>query len=101
MLLESYPFLPNGSLDFGKGNIVYGERIKKFPLARDFTIYFILEPYDDKTRVRTEVHFKPFPVIGWLLKPIILMNVKKINRNFINSFSKLKRFNLEIPELIH
>jgi hypothetical protein len=85
--------------DFGDGNIVYGERIKKFPLARDFTFYFILEPFEDKTKIRTEIHYKPFPIVGWLLNPIILMNVKKINRIFINSFSKLKRFNNEFSEI--
>ena len=82
--------------DFGKGNIVYGERIRKFPLANDFTFYFIIIPFEDKTKIRTEIHYRPFPVIGWLLNPIIAGNVKKLNRNFINSFSKLKRFNIEM-----
>ena len=75
--------------DFGKGNIVYGERLLKFPLAKDFTFYFILTPLDDKTKVRVEVHYMPIPIIGWLLKPIINMNIKKINKKFISSFSKL------------
>jgi len=77
--------------DFGQGNLVYGEKLLKFPLASDFTFYFILSDQNDKTKVRTEIHYKPFPVIGWLLKPLIAMNVKKINQNFITSFSKLKR----------
>ena len=77
--------------DFGDGNLVYGEKLLKFPLARDFTFYFILSDQNGKTKVRSEIHYKPFPVIGWLLKPIIEMNVKKLNQNFINSFSKLKR----------
>ena len=86
--------------NFGKGNLVYGERFKKFPLANDFTFYFILSPVDDKTKVRIEIHFKSFPLVGWLLKPIILMSVKKINQNFIKSFSKLKRSNnIELSEV--
>lgn len=79
--------------DFGDENLVYGEKLLKFPLANDFTFYFILKPFEDKTKIRTEIHYRPFPVVGWLLKPIIGMNIKKINQNFIKSFSKLKRFN--------
>jgi hypothetical protein len=77
--------------DFGEGKLVYGERLLKFPLARDLTFYFILSDEEGNTRVRSEVHYKPLPIIGWLLRPIIAMNVKKINQNFLNSFSKLKR----------
>ena len=76
--------------DFENGNIVYGEKLLKFPLANDFTFYFILSPREEKTNIRVEIHYKPFPVIGWLLKPIINMNIKRINRNFIDSFSKLE-----------
>jgi len=62
-------------------------------LARDFIFYFILTEQEEKTKIRTEIHYKPLPVIGWLIKPIIAMNIKKINQNFINSFSKLERSN--------
>ncbi len=79
--------------DFGKGNVVYGEKFLKFPLAKDFTFYFILRPEGDKTNIRLETHFKPYPIIGWLLKPIINMNIKKFQQKFIISFSKLERIN--------
>lgn len=79
--------------DFGKGNVVYGEKLLKFPLANDFTIYFILHPEGEKTKIRLEIHYKPFPILGWILKPIINMNIKILNRNFIISFSKLERVN--------
>ena len=73
----------------------------KFPLANDLTFYFILSPQEEKTNIRVEVHYKPFPVIGWLLKPIINMNIKRINRNFIDSFSKLERDNnLEVSTVV-
>ena len=78
--------------DFGKDKLVYGEQLKRFPLAREFTIYFIMEPFNDQTKVRTEVHYKPFPLLDWILRPIIALNVKKINQKFISSFSNLKRF---------
>lgn len=77
--------------DFGKGNMVYGEKLLTFPLARDITFYFILTALGDHTKVRIEVHYQPLPFVGWLLEPIIIMNVKKINQKFINSFSKLNR----------
>lgn len=88
--------------DFGEGNLVYGEKILKFPLARDFTFYFILSSMEEKTNIRVEIHYRPLPIIGWLLKPIILMNIKKINKNFINSFSKLKRSsNIEMSAVLN
>ena len=87
--------------DFGSAKLVYGEKMLKFPLANDFTFYFILSPVEEKTKIRIEIHYKPFPIIGWLLKPIINMNIKKINRNFITSFSKLERNNnLEVSTVV-
>ena len=87
--------------DFGDANLVYGEKVLKFPLANDFTFYFILSPVEEKTKIRIEIHYKPFPIIGWLLKPIINMTIKKINRNFIKSFSKLERDNnLELSTVV-
>lgn len=77
--------------DFGDGNLVYGEKLLNFPLAKDFAVYFILTPVQDRTKIRLETHYSPLPMIGWLFKPIINMNIKKINQKFINSFSKLKR----------
>jgi len=83
--------------DFGKGNIVYGEKLLKFSLANELIFYFILSPQGEQTKIRIETHYKPIPIIGWLFKQIINRNVKKINQNFINSFSKLKgENNMEI-----
>ena len=77
--------------DFGEGKLVYGEKLMKFPLGKDFIFYYILTEQEEKTKIRTEIHYKPLPLIGWLVKPIITLNFKKINQNFINSFSKLER----------
>lgn len=79
--------------DFGTNNMVYGEKLLKFPLAKDFIFYFILIPIENKTKVRIEVHYKPLPIIGGLLKPIINLNIKKINQKFVASFSKLEKAN--------
>ena len=75
--------------DFGEGKIVYGEKLLTFPLAKDFTFYFILTPDRDKTKIRMEIHYQVLPVFGWIFKPIIKMNIKKIYQKFITSFSKL------------
>jgi hypothetical protein len=79
--------------DFGEGNLVYGEKLLKFPLAREFSFYYILSPIGEKTKIRLEVHYKPLPVIGWLLKPVINMNIKKLIGKFSISFSKLEDVN--------
>lgn len=76
--------------DFGADNLVYGEKLMKFPLANDFTFYFILSPEGEKTRIRLEIHYRPYPLVGWMLKPIINGIIKKLTRNFIHSFSKLE-----------
>lgn len=77
--------------DFGEGKLVYGEKIVHFPFAKNFIIYYILTEQNSKTKIRVEVHYQPLPLIGWLLKPIIYLNIKKNKKIFINSFSKLKR----------
>lgn len=77
--------------DFGNGDLVYGERLLKFPLAREFSVYFILSSVRNKTKVRIETHYRQIPLVGWIFKPIINLNIKKIHEKFINSFSKVKR----------
>jgi hypothetical protein len=74
--------------DFGSNKLVYGERLLNFPLARELTFYFILEPMDDGTNIRTEIHYRLYSVFGKLFEPIIRMNSKKIIQNFISSFPK-------------
>jgi hypothetical protein len=75
--------------DFGEGNLVYGEKLLNFPLAKNLTVYFILTADKNRTHIRVETHYKPLPIIGWIFKPLINMNINRINQNFINSFSKL------------
>ncbi len=77
--------------DFGEGNLVYGEKIVDFSIAKSLIIYYILSEQNGKTKIRVEVHCQPLPFIGWLLKPIINMSLKKNIKIFITSFSKLKR----------
>ncbi len=76
--------------DFGGGNQVYGERILHQPVFKDIIIYFILSAADhDKTNIRIEVHYKPIPVIGWLLKPLLKMQIRK---NLNKMVSQLKEY---------
>jgi len=57
--------------DFGQDKIVYGERLKKFGLAKDLTTYFILEPKNSGTHFTFEAHIIPRPLTGWIVSPLI------------------------------
>jgi len=74
--------------DFGKDKVVYGERLLSFPLAKNLTFYFILEPDGEGTRIHTEIHYEKLPLIGWLFEPLVRRNLKKITQKFISSFPK-------------
>jgi hypothetical protein len=74
--------------DFGKNNLVYGEKLLTFPFARDLTNYFILEPRENGTRVRVEIHYRKLPLIGWMLEPLIRSGMRKILRKFAEQFPR-------------
>lgn len=81
--------------DFGANNLVYGEKLLSFPLARELTFYFIMEPSGSGTRIRLEIHYKKLPVIGWILDPIIRKNIRRFLRQFIEQFpNQVNRLNL-------
>lgn len=81
------------SHDFGKDKQVYGEKIARFPLVKEFTSYYILEESEGGTRLSIQVHFKPWPILGWLLlgyfKKTIRKNFKK-NLDLIKEASEKK-----------
>lgn len=65
------------SNDFGEDTWVYGEVTKDVPIAKTMTNYFILKKVEEKTLLRIETHFKPLPIIGFLLAPMMRKAILK------------------------
>ena len=55
--------------DFGTHRRVYGEKVDNVPIARSLMLYYILEEADSGTDLTVEIHFKPLPLVGWVLGP--------------------------------
>jgi hypothetical protein len=73
--------------DFGENMLVYGERISTLPVVKEFSVYNILEKQGKKTLLRTEIHYLPLPLIGWILLPIFKRIFKK---NLPKTFAAIK-----------
>lgn len=72
-----------------KGQLVYGESTKEIPLTTLTNVYYILEEHDAlRTKLHIEVYvdFKPF---GFILKPLMKKNFKKIISANINELNLL------------
>jgi len=77
------------SNDFGNDKLVYGELVKKIPIARKMYSYTILENHAEGTKVYYEVHLEPIPVLTWLLSIFI----RPFMRNRLrSSFYQLKEY---------
>ena len=57
------------SKDFGSNSLVYGEKLAKFPLVKEFINYYIIESQGRGTLLTIEVHYRPWPIIGWFFIP--------------------------------
>jgi len=77
------------SNDFGEDKLVYGELVKKVPIARKMYSYTILEKHREGTKVYYEVHFEPIPLVTWLLS---LLFRPLIRSKLIKSFKQLKEY---------
>jgi len=73
--------------DFGMDKMVYGERLLKAPFAKDIAVYYILEAENGGTKLIAEVHIKPSPLIGRLLKPMIK---KKLGQSIHKALDAIK-----------
>jgi len=77
------------SQDFGDDRLVYGELVKKIPIARKMYSYTILENHAEGTKVYYELHLEPIPVLTWLLSIFI----RPFMRNSLrSSFNQLKEY---------
>lgn len=74
--------------DFGKGKLVYGERILKAPFSKDISLYYIVENDNGAAKLSAEAHIKPYPIIGAIFKPLIK---KKIAQNMKEALSAIKK----------
>ncbi len=69
--------------DFGSDKLVYGEKMLHSFMARDLTVYFILEPGTGMTSVFLEIHYRPVPVVGWLLQPLLRYRFKTLFSGYL------------------
>ncbi|MFT5640213.1 MAG: hypothetical protein ACI9A7_000310 [Cyclobacteriaceae bacterium] len=83
--------------NFGNKSLVYGEVTKNIPVVKTMTNYFILQKKGEQTFLRIESHFKPLPIIGFLLTPFIRKMVKKEFEETINQLKTVAQTNFLIP----
>lgn len=54
-------------MDAGPGSLVYGEQLLNPGWVRQSSRYYLLDGEGEGTRVRLEVHYNHWPLLGWLL----------------------------------
>lgn len=78
------------SRDTQGAQLIYGEKAR-IPLVKEFTSYYLLETPSDldedkpeSTKLSIEVHYKPWPIIGWLLIPFFKRTIRQgISQNIL------------------
>ncbi len=83
--------------DFGENILVYGERILKFKLAKSVSVFFILEDEYKGTRLTLELHIQPLPIIGRLLKA---MMIYKMSKGLAQQLSHIKEVGEQRAKLV-
>ena len=68
--------------------LVYGQRIRNERRVRDLFFYIILEPIAAGTSARIELHYKPWPLIGWLLERKVRKRFTRFANELLNSLSQ-------------
>ena len=65
-----------------ENQLVYGETTKEMPFLKEMNTFHVLEETEDgKTKLNVEV-FVDFKILGFLLKPFVVKNLKKrVSRN--------------------
>ncbi len=82
------------SNNFGEDKKVYGEKIASIPLLKEVVVYYILSSQENGTLLRSEVHFNPQPIIGWIM---VLILKKQFKKNLKKSLEAIKSV-LETPK---
>ena len=73
--------------NIGEGKLIYGEKILGIKMAKEVAVFFILENEDHGTRLSLELHIQPLPVIGGIIK---LMMIYKMSGNLEAQLKSLK-----------
>lgn len=68
--------------------LVYGQRLRNERRVRDLFFYIILEPIPEGTSARIEVHYKPWPLIGWLLEHTVRNQFRRFADELLESLAQ-------------
>jgi len=69
--------------EFGSGRLVYGERLINQPFMKQVTIYYIMEPLKDHTKLIVEAHYHPKPPLGWFMIPLLKQRFRKLFSGYL------------------
>ncbi|MEQ9415551.1 MAG: DUF2652 domain-containing protein [Cyclobacteriaceae bacterium] len=75
--------------EIGEGKLIYGEKILGIKMAREVAVFFIVENESNGARLILELHIKPLPVIGWLIKSLMLYKMSGTLKDQLNSLKSL------------
>lgn len=73
--------------NIGEGKLIYGEKILGIKMAREVAVFFILENEGHGTRLSLELHIQSLPVIGGIIK---LMMIYKMSGTLEAQLKSLK-----------
>ncbi len=83
--------------DFGDDKLVYGELLSGVKVAREVSIYYILSEENGGTHVTLELHLKPLPVIGGILKALLVPKFIKGFEGLLHNLKELAEEAEDIP----
>lgn len=75
--------------DFGKDNLVYGEKVLTLPpFVEDITVYFIVSSSGSGSVVKLSAHYKMKGLFGWVMAPFFKRRVGKNNRQALHDLKE-------------
>lgn len=75
--------------EFESDSRVYGEELENPPFGKRLIIYYVLTTINDDTELRTEVHFFPKPILGWIMGPFLKFKFAKQLNLTLHALKKL------------
>ncbi|MEO0553002.1 MAG: DUF2652 domain-containing protein [Bacteroidota bacterium] len=86
--------------EFEADSRVYGEELEDPPFGRQLIIYYILSPEGEQTELRTELHFFPKPIIGWVMGPLLKFKFAKQLAKTLEALKKLSENHVSEPAIV-